>query len=191
VRIIAGKFRGRRLAAPRGRDVRPTGDRVREALFSILGDLDGCSALDLFAGTGAMGLEAISRGSVHAVFVEVDRQACEVVRRNVDATVTDDVASVRIEHTDAVRALSRLAADGEHYDIIFFDPPYERTEVLIAEVALALPSVCHDRTRIVFEVATRHADLVEKACGAWGCEALTTRRYGDTSVAILRPTPAA
>src|SRR5688500_13031093 len=96
MRIVAGNFRGRRLAAPRGRDVRPTSDRVRAALFSILGDVEGASVLDLFAGTGAMGLEAVSRGAVHATFVEIDRQAMDVVRRNVDATVSGDGVTTKL-----------------------------------------------------------------------------------------------
>src|SRR6187402_501505 len=101
MRIVAGTFRGRRLAAPRGRDVRPTSDRVREALFSMLGPLDGLEVLDLFAGTGAMGLEALSCDAAFATFVEIDRQAHEVVRRNVDAIVSGDRESAEVIKGDA------------------------------------------------------------------------------------------
>src|ERR671934_2307496 len=86
MRVVAGRFGGRRLRAPRGRDTRPTSDRVREALFSILGPMEDARVLDLFAGSGALGIEALSRGAAHATFVERDRAAADVIRRNL-ATV--------------------------------------------------------------------------------------------------------
>ncbi|MCW2949305.1 MAG: rsmD, partial [Thermoleophilia bacterium] len=123
MRIVAGEFRGRRLAAVRGADVRPTSDRVREAVFSILGDIEGACVLDLFAGTGAMGLEALSRGSSEATFVEIDRQAHEVVRRNIDATVSGDTRRTTLIKGDAERVVRSLALAGERFDLVFFDPP--------------------------------------------------------------------
>ena len=85
MRVVAGEYGGRRLQAPRGRDTRPTADRVREALFSILGDVRGARVLDLFAGSGALGIEALSRGAESAVFVERDHAAVAAIRRNLDA----------------------------------------------------------------------------------------------------------
>ncbi len=191
MRIVAGQYRGRRLAAPRGMDVRPTSDKVREAAFSILGNIDGTAVLDLFAGTGAMGLEALSRGASAATFVEVDRQAADVVRRNVDATVSGDRSGVHLRKGDAVRTLHALSAEGMHYDLVFFDPPYEHTRELVGACSVALPSVLHPGSRILLELATRHMGLEEEAASAWGCDVLTARKYGDTSIAILAPRPGA
>ena len=185
MRIVAGEFRGRRLAAVRGADVRPTSDRVREAVFSILGDIDGSVVLDLFAGTGAMGLEALSRGAAAATFVEIDRQAHEVVRRNIDATVTADSRRTALIKGDAERVVRSLALAGERFDLVFFDPPYDHTEQLLDSTRASLPTICSAGSRVVLELATRHKDLVEEAALAWGAEVVLKRAYGDTSIAIL------
>jgi 16S rRNA (guanine966-N2)-methyltransferase len=187
MRIVAGQYRGRRLAAPRGMDVRPTSDKVREAAFAVLGDIDGVTVLDLFAGTGAMGLEALSRGASAATFVEIDRQAADVVRRNIDATVSGDRSGIHMRSGDAVKHLHALAADGLHYDLVIFDPPYERTRELVGAAAVALPAVLHTGSRVLLELASRHAGLEEEAAAAWHCDVLTARRYGDTSIAVLAP----
>lgn len=150
----------------------------------MLGDLDGASVLDLFAGTGAMGLEAVSRGAVHATFVEIDRAACEVVQRNIDACVTDG-AITDLVRGDAIRVVQTVAMRGEQYDVVFFDPPYERTEEFVNATSGTLPAVCHETSRIVVEVATRYGALVDAAAAGWGARVVTTRRYGDTTVAIL------
>src|SRR5829696_2263003 len=120
MRIVAGQFRGRRLQAPHGTSVRPTSDRVREALFSILGDVTGLRVLDLFAGSGALGIEALSRGAADAVFVESSRRAAEVVRENLRAVGEED-APVRVE---SVQAYLRRASGQATYDLVFADPPY-------------------------------------------------------------------
>ncbi|MBC7460883.1 MAG: 16S rRNA (guanine(966)-N(2))-methyltransferase RsmD [Thermoleophilia bacterium] len=185
MRIVAGEFRGRRLAAVRGADVRPTSDRVREAVFSILGNIDGNVVLDLFAGTGAMGLEALSRGATAATFVEIDRQAHEVVRRNIDATVTDDSRRTALIKGDAERVVRSLALAGERFDLVFFDPPYDHTEQLLDSTRGSLPTICTAGSRVVLELATRHKNLVEEAALAWGAEVVLKRAYGDTSIAIL------
>ncbi|MCW2962138.1 MAG: rsmD [Thermoleophilia bacterium] len=186
MRIVAGTFRGRRLAAPRGRDVRPTSDRVREALFSILGDLDGLEVLDLFAGTGAMGLEALSRGAATATFVEIDRQAHEVVRRNVDAIVTDGANAVELIKGDAPRIVRSLALAGRRFDLVFFDPPYEQTGDLVAASRETLPTICATDARVVLELSVRHRDVIASAVESWSAEIELERTYGDTIVAILR-----
>ncbi len=189
MRIVAGQYRGRRLAAPRGMDVRPTSDKVREATFAILGDVDGAAVLDLFAGTGAMGLEALSRGASAATFVELDRQAADMVSRNIDATVSGDRSGIHLHRKDALRALHALSADGLHFDLVIFDPPYERTRELVSACAVALPSVLHAGSRVVLELATRHAGIEAEAAEAWSCDVLTTRTYGDTTIAVLAPSP--
>jgi 16S rRNA (guanine966-N2)-methyltransferase len=185
MRIVAGDFRGRRLAAPRGRDVRPTADRVREALFSILGDVNGLEVLDLFAGTGAMGLEALSRGAATATFVEIDRQAHEVVRRNIDATVTGNGDLTDLIKGDATRVVRSLALAERRFDLVFFDPPYDRTAELVTDMRASLPQVCATPARVVLEVATRHRDVIEQAAGSWGADVELERAYGDTVIGIL------
>src|SRR5256714_13521351 len=119
LRIVAGKWGGRRLRAPRGRDVRPTSDRVREALFAILGPLDGARVLDLFAGSGALGLEALSRGAASATFVGRSPAALRAPRENVAALSAhaDGIAADARAHLRAAREL------GAHYDLGFLDPP--------------------------------------------------------------------
>jgi 16S rRNA (guanine966-N2)-methyltransferase len=185
MRIVAGTFRGRRLAAPRGRDVRPTADRVREALFSILGPMDGEDVLDLFAGTGAMGLEALSRGARTATFVEIDRQAHEIVRRNIDATISDGRHHADLIKGDAVRVVRSLALAERRFDLVFFDPPYDRTAELVEQMRESLPTVCAPGARVVMEVATRHRDVVAEAAAGWAAELDSERAYGDTVVGIM------
>lgn len=185
MRIVAGTFRGRRLAAPRGRDVRPTADRVREALFSILGDIQGLEVLDLFAGTGAMGLEALSRGAATATFVELDRQAHEVVRRNIDATVTGDRSHVELIKGEASRVVRSLALADRRFDLVFFDPPYDSTAELVDATRTTLPTICATPARVVLEVATRHRDVIASAAEGWGGEVELERAYGDTVVGII------
>jgi 16S rRNA (guanine966-N2)-methyltransferase len=121
MRIIAGEFRGRVLKPPADRRVRPTADRVREAWFSILGpDLPGATVLDLFAGSGALGLEALSRGAERVEFVEISNPSLAVLRANVAALDAED--RVRIHRSDAIRFAERLPADA--FDIALADPPY-------------------------------------------------------------------
>ena len=193
MRIVAGTFKGRRLAAPRGRDVRPTADRVREAVFSILGPMEGSIVLDLFAGTGAMGLESLSRGASGATFVELDRQAHEVVRRNIDATITGERDHVDLIKGDAVRVVRSLALAERRFDLVFFDPPYDRTAELVRDTAGSLPTIVAPGARIVLEVATRHRDVIADAASGWGADVELERAYGDTVVGVLsldgRPAP--
>lgn len=186
MRIVAGAYRGRRLAAPRGRDVRPTSDRVREALFSILNDVDGDVVLDLFAGTGALGLEALSRGAAAATFVEIDRQAHEVVSRNIDATVTGDRSRIDLIKGDALRVVPSLSLAERRFDLIFFDPPYDRTLQLLESMEDVLPTICAQSSRVIIEVATRHKIAIVRAAEAWGAQVLTERTYSDTTIAILK-----
>jgi len=122
VRIIAGSLGGRPLVAPRGRATRPTADRVREALFSILGDVEGLDVLDLFAGSGAFGLEALSRGAASATFVESARPALEALRANVKALDVAERTGVLAAPVDT--ALARLEKEGRRFGLVFLDPPY-------------------------------------------------------------------
>ena len=118
MRIVAGEYGGRRLHAPRGTRTRPTADRVREALFSMLGDVSGARVLDLYAGSGALGIEALSRGAASAVFVERDARAAATITRNLDALGAD----AEVRRQDALRF---LASGAGPFDLVFCDPPYD------------------------------------------------------------------
>lgn len=133
MRIIAGALKGRRLQAPAGASVRPTSDSLRETLFNVIGArVEGARILDAFAGTGAVGLEAISRGARHVTFVERDAKALRALEQNVAACRAGDMCT--IVRADVVRAASRLAS-GDRFDVVFLDPPYDLAGV---EEALAV-----------------------------------------------------
>jgi 16S rRNA (guanine966-N2)-methyltransferase len=126
VRIIAGKYRGRRLKSPPSRETRPTSDRLRETLFNVLAPrIKGGRFLDLCAGSGAVGIEALSRGAAHATFVDQARKMCALIEANLDEIGVDE-NDVEVMNDEAVEFLRRRAKkEGPPFDIIFFDPPYE------------------------------------------------------------------
>lgn len=180
MRIISGSVGGLRLQAPDS-IARPTSDRVREALFSILADrVHGARLLDLFAGSGALGLEALSRGAASADFVDQDRRACEVIRRNLAHTMLGH-PGVRIHPTDAMRFL-RSTAKGSpaRYDLVFADPPYLKkatdtdhlAELLASDI---LPALLNPDGLLVLETATSWAP---PATTTW--HQLDDRTYGGT-----------
>jgi 16S rRNA (guanine966-N2)-methyltransferase len=177
MRIIAGRLGGRRITAPPGTDTRPTSDRVREALFSALGPLGGETALDLFAGSGALAVEALSRGAARAVLVDQDARAVAVIRANLDALkLGADEATVR--RRDALAALRDAREAGESYDLVFLDPPYRLAPGLGPELALALAPVLAPGARVIGESDRRTPlDLP-------GLETTFERRYGDTLLRI-------
>jgi 16S rRNA (guanine966-N2)-methyltransferase len=144
VRVVAGEFGGRRLAAPPGRGTRPTADRVREALFSMLGDVSGLRVLDLFAGSGALGIEALSRGAASATFVENDARAAATIRSNLDVLGAEGEVSRR-------DALAFLGSAAGSYDLVFADPPYDFGPLLAGPLAERLPGVLSENARIVTE----------------------------------------
>ena len=149
MRIIAGTHRGRRLEAPRGSGTRPTSDRAREALFSMLGSVEGARVLDLFAGSGALGLEALSRGAEAAVFVESERDAVRAIERNLAALHLEGT----IVRRDAVRALRDEVRRGRRYDLVLVDAPYEDWERLQGPLAELLPQVLAEDGVLVVETA--------------------------------------
>ena len=174
MRVVAGLYRGRRLVAPPGDATRPTSDRVRESLFSVLGpSVEGARVLDLFAGSGALGLEALSRGAAAAVFVDRAPAAIKAVRANLDALgIEADVR--RLEARAALRAAS---ARSEAYDLIFLDPPYRRAAELGRALSEALPAVLAPGARVVTESDRR--EPLELAFPV-----TDERRYGDTVIRI-------
>jgi 16S rRNA (guanine966-N2)-methyltransferase len=172
VRVVAGRFKGRPLRAPRGRRTRPTADRVREALFSILGPLEGLRVLDLFAGSGALGIEALSRGAAAAVFVDSDPRAIAAVRQN--------LAAVGVEAAVHRRdALAFLAASADRFDLVLLDPPYSSADRLAGPLSKRLPAVVSENARIVSESDKRSPLELDLPLA-------DERTYGDTRIAIHR-----
>ena len=173
MRVVAGRFGGRRLVAPRGEGTRPTSLRVREALFSILGPLEHLRVLDLFAGTGALGLEALSRGAGHVLFVEQDRRALEALRSNIAACgLAAPEAEVR--PGDARKAAREARARGGSYDLVLLDPPYRQAAVLGQQLDADLAALLAPGGRVVTETDRRTP--MELA----SLPVADQRRYGDT-----------
>jgi 16S rRNA (guanine966-N2)-methyltransferase len=167
---VAGEYGGRRLAAAPARATRPTADRVREALFSMLGDVSGACVLDLFAGSGALGIEALSRGAASATFVESDSRAAAVVRRNLEMLG----ANGEVRRQDALRFLA--AAQGT-FDLVLADPPYDSAAHLAGPLAERLPAVLAEGARIVTESDKRRPLELPFPL-------LRERAYGDVRIAI-------
>ena len=175
MRVIAGRLGGRRLTAPRGLSTRPTSDRVREALFSVLGDVSGASVLDLYAGTGALGIEALSRGAWRATFVESARPALASLRENLVAL--DLTASTQVIAQPVARAAASLAGP---FDLVFIDPPYASiAEVPAAVAALRARAALAPRARVIVEHASR-----DTAPTIAGLAPEPSRAYGDTAVTL-------
>jgi 16S rRNA (guanine966-N2)-methyltransferase len=176
IRVVAGRFGGRRLAAPPGASTRPTSDRVREALFSTLGDVGGARVLDLFAGSGALAIEALSRGAARALLVERDARAAAVARANLEALgIGPDEA--RVLRAPARAALRSARERGDAYDLVFLDPPYRDAPELGGELAEALRPLLSPGARVVAE-SDRRAPLELPLTLAH------ERRYGDTLIRI-------
>ncbi|MFY9265429.1 MAG: 16S rRNA (guanine(966)-N(2))-methyltransferase RsmD [Solirubrobacterales bacterium] len=193
MRVVAGRYRGRRLAGPRGSQTRPTSDKIREALFSILGDVEDARVLDLYAGTGALGIEALSRGARHATFVERHRPTAELVRRNLAAAAGRDAGDLgSVAACDAIAYLASAARVGDLFDLVLIDPPYRTAESIAAGLAASLAPVLADRARVVAECDRRTPLMLESdRPGALQGEPhnrlilVTERRYGDTLLRIL------
>ncbi len=172
MRVVGGRWGGRRLVAPAGRGVRPTSDRVREAVFAILGPLDGAVVLDLFAGSGALGVEALSRGAASATFVERSPVALRAIRANLEAVG----ARADVRARDARAFLRDARAAGGAYDLIFLDPPYRDAAGL--GPVLDLSPLLAPGGRVVSESDRRAPlELPELAV-------IDERRYGDTLIRI-------
>ena len=180
MRIIAGRFGGRRLAAPPGRATRPTSDRVREALFSILeagGGVLDARVLDLYAGSGALGIEALSRGAASVMFVEREARAAAALRANLESLGVEAV----VRRGDVLAALREAREGGETYDLVLCDPPYRLAPDLGRSLGEALVPLLAQDARVVTESDRRKPldlDLLSLT---------DERRYGDTLIRIHRP----
>jgi 16S rRNA (guanine966-N2)-methyltransferase len=185
MRITGGTFRSRPLRAPKGRDTRPTSDRVREALFGILtsaGVVEGARVLDLYAGTGALALEALSRGAARAVLVESSREALSALRANVGALGVGGEAQVMA--ADVRRAVGRLARHGP-FDLVLADPPWALVDSGEAPRALA-DVVSGGALAPGALVVVEHAARSQPPAIA-GLARGETRRYGDTAITFYKP----
>ena len=178
MRVVAGKWGGRTLRAPRGTSVRPTTDRVREAVFAILGDdVEGSVVLDLFAGTGAMAIEALSRGATAAVLVESSPPALDALRANLAALEAESAVCLPLDYREAVR---RLSAKGRTFNLVFLDPPYGKGLVGRSAGLLSRAGIFAPGAVVVAERASR--DPVETLPAEW--RERVERRYGDTLITL-------
>ena len=175
MRIVGGTLGGRVLKAPAGHATRPTSEKVRQAVFNILGDVNGAHVLDIFAGSGALGIEALSRGALHATFVDHDRTALQALKRNLAELAVGDRATVLAQ--DAIAAVKRAPA--APWRFVFVDPPYASDLATRAVLALPADSLAPD-ARVIIEHDRRHAPP-----DALGSLLRTDqRRYGDTLVSF-------
>jgi 16S rRNA (guanine966-N2)-methyltransferase len=174
MRIIAGTHRGARIAAPKGLATRPTGDRVREAAFNLIGPVDGAAVLDVFAGSGALGLEALSRGAASVTFVESDRGACRTIADNLTKL---RLTGARVTCADAVWALRQ---ETRTYDLVLVDPPYEAWAELEPKLAELLPRLLAPGGLLVVETGSRTEPELPLPLR-------TSRRYGSARLTLFEP----
>lgn len=176
MRIVAGTHRGARIAAPKGIATRPTGDRVREAAFNLIGPVDGAAVLDLFAGSGALGLEALSRGAASVTFVESDKGACRTIADNLAKL---KLTGARVTCADAVWTLRR---ESHAYDLVLVDPPYEAWSELEPKLAEHLPRVLAPNGLLVVETGSRTEPQLPLPIR-------TSRRYGSARLTLFEHQP--
>jgi len=175
MRIIAGDRRGSRIAAPKGDTTRPTGDRVREAAYNLIGPVDDTAVLDLFAGSGAMGLEALSRGARRCVFVESDRAACRVIHDNLEKL---RFTGALVLQKDAFQALREERGAGRAYDLVLVDPPYGVWPDLQPRLAEAVPPVLAPDGMVVVETSAKVEPELPLTL-------VTSRRYGSARITLF------
>lgn len=189
MRIIAGEFRGRPIDAPKGRDTRPTTDRVRESLMSMIysarGTFEDARVLDVFAGSGALGLEALSRGAAKACFLEQDAKAAAVIKRNVEVLGLG-APTVQIIATDSYKAGMRL--QGTTFDLVFLDPPYahEPHEVFRLIVNLRDAGVLDQDALVSYEYDTKNSLPVEEVAKGFDITSVKRKAFGDTTIEVFR-----
>jgi 16S rRNA (guanine966-N2)-methyltransferase len=186
VRVVSGSAKGRPLKAVPGTGTRPTTDKVKEALFSMVGPyFEGGTALDLFAGSGGLGIEALSRGMDKAVFVDLESKSIEVIRMNLKATKLEDQAAVY--RNDAGRALKALAKRGTTFDLVFLDPPYRMKNGHELMLTMHELELLEPEATIVLEYESKH-DYPEQF-GPF--EQTRKALYGETAVSIYYYAPEA
>ncbi len=182
MKVLAGALKGRRLQTPRGRTTRPTADQVRIALMdTLMPRLPGARVLDLFAGAGGVGLEALSRGAAQATFVERDARALAALRENVVTLGVE--AQARVERGDVRAAIERLAREGARFEIVFLDPPYDEALVTPTLERLGASDLVAPDGVVIAQHLTKAAPPA--AIGVLA--AFRTRRFGETTLTFFRP----
>lgn len=174
MRVVGGRHGGRTLVAPRGQGTRPTPERVREAVFSILASVEDLRVLDLFAGSGALGIEAISRGAGSLTAVDSSPRAISAIKRNLSTLGIE----AEVRHQKALAFLEQARDQRRQYDLVFLDPPYGDAPRLGPQLSAALAPVLASDARVVFESDRRAAPELEPL------RPIDERRYGDTLIRI-------
>lgn len=175
MRVVAGIAKGHCLQAPKGTKTRPTADRVKEAVFSVLGELVlEANVLDAYGGSGALGIEALSRGAANVVFFEKDREAQNTIKKNLMKTDFEKQAAVH--GGDVVKMLPNLTKAA--FDLVFLDPPYNRGEIAKIETVLLRKGILAENAVIILETVKKQPELFQT--GEW--ELKKTSQYGDTAV---------
>lgn len=182
IRIIAGRFKRRQLATPTGLSTRPTAARAREALFSVLGDVDGLAVLDLYAGSGALGFEALSRGARHALLVERDRGALSCIKKNVTELGVETECGVLALAVE--RLVPARLAPFAPFELVFCDPPWAELDAAV-RLLPNLVSALTSNARVVLEHPAKQSPVLT----GFTCD--DVRRWGDTGVSIFVPAPGA
>lgn len=180
MRIIAGQAKGRRLASPSGPHIRPVLDQVKESIFNILFNVEGLSVLDIFAGTGSIGLEAISRGAKRAVFIDSDREAVKTIKKNIEICGFGDPCRIISKHAEV--ALKILSKKGEKFDLIFIDPPYLKDLVNKTISNVAKLGLLNNNGRII----TEHHPKEPVENPPEGLRITDQRKYGQTLITFLQ-----
>jgi 16S rRNA (guanine966-N2)-methyltransferase len=182
MRIISGTSKGRKLVTPRSQSLRPTSDRVKESIFNILqDDIVGKVVLDLFAGTGNLGIEALSRGAKKTIFVEKGRQALRLIQRNLTQFGLEERSEIIPK--DAIRAIGILKQKGESFDLILMDPPYEKGLIQRTLMKLNSYPIYHKDSILVIEHNRR--EPLSTVMDGWNL--IRQRRIGDTLISFLTP----
>jgi 16S rRNA (guanine(966)-N(2))-methyltransferase RsmD len=182
MRIISGTSKGRKLVTPRSQSLRPTSDRVKESMFNILqDDIVGKVVLDLFAGTGNLGIEALSRGAKKTIFVEKGRQALRLIQRNLTQFGLEERSEILPK--DAIRAIGILKQRGESFDLILMDPPYEKGLIQRTLMKLNSYPIYHKDSILVIEHDRR--EPLSTVMDGWNL--IRQRRIGDTVISFLTP----
>lgn len=181
LRVISGTARGHKLKTIKGTATRPTSDKVKGSVFNIIaGHISEGDVLDIFAGTGCLGIEALSRGAANAVFLDKSSESCAVIRDNLAHTKLTDLADVYC--TDYGNGIEKLHRDGRKFDLILLDPPYNKNFIQEALKILSRNDIMKDNSIIVAEHSA--SDIVPQNCGR--LKAIDSRKYGDTMITIYK-----
>ncbi len=181
MRVIAGQFKGRKLTSLKGRKIRPTSDRIREAVFSILSQkIDNAVVLDLFAGTGALGIESLSRGAETSFFVDKSKQAIQIINKNIEILKIKDKTEIFLHDACTINNL-KIVFD-QKFDLIFMDPPYDKGFIMNMFENVDLLNMMKNNSVIIAEHSIRDTNIEEVS----GLDLFDRRTYGETLISFFR-----